>query len=298
MTLTDSLGPLGPPVTAAAEAVAAAMERAGFAPPPHASLVSALVLTAALLVLGAVVAAATAVTSRRIRRDAVLILGISGDGDAPAVGKTALFKALRYGKLPKHGTLPSMAVNEASFAPHGQLPAPASATPLRWVDFPGHPRLRHKLSPYLASARCIVFVVDAQRFTAQARRDAELLYDVLTHPAVAKHGTPVLVFCNKADASSSSSPVKIVAVKTRLEAELERLRSAKSSGLRGIGTATAGIPANALDAGDDEEERAPLGFENEQFQFDHAPGPVTFAIGSAASQDVAAIVKFARFSFL
>lgn len=253
-------------------------------------LVDALVVTVLVLMVSILGITMSALLSRRDTRNAVLIVGISGDSDAPAVGKTALFKALRYGALPKHGTVPSMAVNDATFVPHGTS---HSAPPLRWIDFPGHPRLRHTLHSYLTMAKCIVFVVDGQRFTAQGRKDAELLFDILTDPFVADHGTPLLIFCNKSDVSN---PAKIVTVQTRLEAELERARAANSSTLQSAAVAADGSGNQGALA--EEEERAQLGYENESFSFDHAPGPVTFASGSAATNDVEAIINFARSSFL
>lgn len=266
------------------------METYGMEPPAQNMLVDALVVTVLVLALSVLGIVLSTLFSRRDTRNAVLIVGISGDSDAPAVGKTALFKALRYGELPKHGTVPSMSVNDATFVPHGLS---QSAPPLRWIDFPGHPRLRYKLHSYIKMAKCIVFVVDGQRFTAQARKDAELLYDILTDPFVADRCTPLLVFCNKSDVTN---PTKAVTVQTRLEAELERARTANSSTLRSAAVAADGSGNQGAMA--DEEERAQLGYQNEPFSFDHAPGPVTFASGSAVKSDVEAIINFARSSFL
>lgn len=290
MVLEQYLGPLRPPLVHVASAIAAKLENYGIDPPPHSSVADAMLFTLLAIIITILSYIVTALLSKQDRRNAVLILGISGDSDDPAVGKTALFKSLRDGALPKHGTVPSMTVNDDIFVPHGTS---QSAPPLRWIDFPGHSRLRHKLRKYLAMAKCIVFVVDAQRFTAQARKDAELLFDVLTDPVVADSATPVLIFCNKADVQN---PAKADAVQKRLEAELERARAANTSMLRSAAVAVDG--SGSQDAVEAEEERVQLGYENEQFSFDHAPGPVSFASGSAATNDVEAIINFARSSFL
>lgn len=288
MVFQQILGPFRAPLSNIAQLIANRMETAGLKPPPIQSLEDALIVTALVFLLSFVSYLFIISNTKRDTRNAVLILGISGDNDAPAVGKTALFKVLRFGQLPKHGTVPSMQVNEASFAPFGSS---QSAQPLRWIDFPGHPRLRHKLPEYLKMARCVVFVIDAQRFTAQARKDAQLLFNVLTDPVVVRNSTPVLVFCNKSETPNSASAIT---VQTRLEAELERTRAASNSTLQ---SASVGTTASTF-AQDGEEQRELLGYENEKFVFDHAPGPVTFASGSAMRQDIDPIINFTRSSFL
>lgn len=173
-----------------------------------------------------------------------------------------------------------MVVNDAIFAAVG------TNAPRRWVDFPGHPRLRHTLPPYLSYAKCIVFVIDSSSFTAHARKDTELLYYILTHPVVAKNATPILMFCNKSDLPNLAN---IAAVQTRLEAELERAKNADTATLS---SAHVGTPT------EEEEQRAFLGYENEPFAFDHASAPVSFASGSAVKGDVQAIINFVKTSFL
>lgn len=290
MVLEQHLGPLRPVIHRAASVLSTTLLYFNLPPPPSSKLADALLITLFLLILSSLAFALSILRFRRDTRNAVLILGISGENDNPAVGKTAIFKALRNGWLPKHGTVPSMTVNDAIFIPHGTS-QPTNA--LRWIDFPGHPRLRHKLHAYLSIAKCIVFVIDATLFTAQARKDAELLFEILTHPVVSAKATPLLVFCNKSDSPLHAKPV---AVQTRLEAELDRARAANSSTLRTAAVAMDGSGNQGAFA--EEEERAPLGYEGEKFSFDHIPGPVSFAAGSAVTNDVEAIVNFARSSFL
>lgn len=290
MVLEQHLGPLRPYIQSAASALSAKLQFLNLTPPSPSYLADALIITVLLVLFSTLTFTLTSLLPRRDNRNAVLILGISGESDAPAVGKTAIFNALRYGSLPKHGTVPSMVVNDATFNPSGTS---QSTPPLRWIDFPGHDRLRHTLNSYLAVAKCIVFVIDAQRFTAQARKDAQLLFDVLTNPVVADKATPLLVFCNKSDTAAHA---KTIVVQTRLEAELQRVRAANSSSLRSAAVATDGS-GNQTALGE-EEERVPLGYDGEPFSFDHASGPITFASGSALTNDVEAIINFARSSFL
>lgn len=116
---------------------------------------------------------------------------------------------------------------------------------------------------------------------------------MLTNPVVADKATPLLVFCNKSDTAAHA---KTIVVQTRLEAELQRVRAANNSSLRSAAVATDGS-GNQTALGE-EEERVPLGYDGEPFSFDHASGPITFASGSALTNDVEAIINFARSSFL
>ena len=257
-------------------------------PPVDSVLVDALIISMALIIISMIIFAITMPFSKRDKRNSVLIVGITGDSDDPAVGKTSIFKALRYGSLPKHGTVPSMQVNEDTFTPYG---ASDSFQPIHWIDFPGHSRLRHNLQKYLNVAKCIVFVVDAQRFNLQARRDAELMYEILTDNGIANNAIPMLVFCNK---SETSTAVNTNIVQTRLEAELERARMASKSVIRSAQVGNNDDSGEGIDA---DEDRAFLGFENETFSFDHVQH-VSFHSGSALNGDLDPIINFARSSFL
>lgn len=268
------------------------MQRCGLTPPAEAVLVRAVVATTAALVLATAVGAYTAATLSRDKRDAVLIVGVCGENDAASPGKTTLFKTLRSGTPPALAPVTSMEPNELKFVPvsHGLDAARSSSArsraAVRWIDFPGHPRVRSRLDSFLVDARCVVFVVDAAAFASQARRDAVMLLDVLAHPSVRTYSTPVLVFCNKNDVPGAATPA---AVRARLQAEIERARTARRAAPAAVGSATA--------AGDDPDARV-LGFDNTPFVFDHAFGPVSFASGSALKKDVMAVVNFVRSSFL
>lgn len=285
MAVQKFLGPLRPFVERIARSISSILRHFGIQSPPLSEqIVTALFLSFALIILTSFIVLYLNPLGKRDTRDTALIVGISGEGDAPAVGKTALFKALRYGQQPKYGTAPSIVVNEAVFTPKQA----ESVLNVRWVDFPGHVRLRPKLSEYLKRARCVLFVVDATQFAAQARRDADLLYDVLTHAVVANNATPVMIVINKCDGSGQPK-VSSDTVRTRLEAELERVRMAKAGALRSVSV-------NDNDTEKDDEQVA-LGFDNEVFAFDHAAAPISFCSASAVTGKVDSIISFVRESF-
>lgn len=97
---------------------------------------------------------------------------------------------------PMYGLVSSLEVNRARFEVNGK--------PVEVADIPG--LLPSLLEEALDEARCVIFVVDCSRIDLEARRDAELLHEVLTHDTVFTNKTPVLVFCNKFDLPSASSP--------------------------------------------------------------------------------------------
>ncbi|PXF43558.1 Signal recognition particle receptor subunit beta [Gracilariopsis chorda] len=276
MVLEQYAGPFRPTLLQGARAISQQLKGLGVDVPPLDFIMDAIVITAVLLLLSLLFIPLRS----KDKRDTLLLVGISGESDSPSVGKTSLFTVLRDGVFPKYGTVPSMQPNQA------QIWLPATNLLVNLVDYPGHPRLLYKLTEHLSRAKGIVFVVDGEMFTAQARRDAALLHDVLTNPVVANKATPVLIFINKTDAQKCA---KEATVKVRLQAELDRVRTASASRLRSVG-------AEGKEEG--EEERAFLGFENEAFCFEHAASPVSIASGSAQELDVEGILEFARSHFL
>lgn len=259
----------------------------GLTPPSETVLLRAVFITLVSLILGTLFASYSLfATITRDPRDSVLLVGICGESDLPSPGKTTLFNTIRNGSPPRYGCVPSMQTNEAVFAPSAHFSRGTRAdTPVRWVDVPGHPRVRTpELAKHIPRARCVVFVIDATAFSTSARRDATLLHDVLVHQDVVKRATPVLIFCNKSDLTNAASPA---AVKARLQAELERARIARNAGLTSV-------------KGDkrEEDEVARLGFDNTPFVFDHTFGPVSFAAGSALTKEVMPVINFVRSSFL
>jgi signal recognition particle receptor subunit beta len=289
--------PLDRHVERAAHVLADLMRRAGLTPPPEPLLVPALLVTLITLLIGASFLSTFAFAPSRNARDTVLIVGASPSSTlAPAPGKTTLFHALRTGRAPPYGTVPSQVPNEAVFAAKAACATDSNGSPaelfapVKWVDFPGHARLRPQLAAYLISARIVVIAVDSSSavFARTVRESADLLHEVLTHATVAKHVAPVLVFCNKADTLGAASPAT---VRTRLEAELERVRKAKSvvlAGAQNAAIAGSGMSVSADSGGG----QAFLGYENEVFNFDHVPNVVQFASGSAKMLDASCVASF------
>lgn len=279
MVVAENLGPLAPILLTLSQTIHTILISAGLPAPSLTVLPDAVLFSILTLLLSLLLPPLLSSLSARSARDSVLILGISGEADQPAVGKTTLFHVLRYGHAPKLGTVPSQAPTVAVFTPSQTSHLPS----LRWVDFPGHARLRHLLPEQLPRARAIIFVIDATRFATQARRDAALLYDILTSPSVARDATPVLIWLNR-HASIAQSVVR-----ARLEAELQRARAAGDGGLR-----AADVVGDDADAREEDANRVPLGFDNEAFSFDHAPGPVIFGAGCAVSAEVDDVLAFVR----
>jgi Signal recognition particle receptor beta subunit len=294
-----SYGPLEPHLKYAALSLANWMRSHGLTPPREPLLIPALLITILTLLLGAGFVATLFLAQPRSARDTVLIVGASPASTvSPAPGKTTLFHVLRAGHSPPFGTVPSQVANEAVFAPSAALrvadPASEEAerqltAPVRWVDFPGHARLRPELADYLTTARAIIFVLDASpiAFSRTLRESGDLLYDVLTHRVVVKNATPLLLFCNKKDLPSVVPPADICA---RLEAEIERARKAKAAALSGAQNyVVTGPDTRSLR---DDDERPALGYDNEEFKFEHIPNKVVTAAGSAKLLDVSAVCNF------
>lgn len=285
MGIEEYLGLLRPIITQLSQRVSQTLVSIGIDPPsniPQAILITLIILiiTSIVIISNIWTASSNSTTSSSAgRRDINLILGISGDNDLPSVGKTTLFKSLKYGHQPKHGTTTSMEVNDS-------IINISNNKQIRLVDFPGHSRLRPKLQPYLHSSKSILFIIDSKRFATQARRDAQLLHHILTDSIVSNSGTPLLVILNKRDEEIEAGviPLSIRTAKDRLEAELERIKVASAATLKGATVTDDNIGI--------EEERAPLGYDNESFSFDHVRGPVRFCDASAKTGDIGQVTKF------
>lgn len=126
---------------------------------------------------------------------------------------------LEGGKLPS-GYVTSMQEN-VSVAP---LP---SGRPARWVDFPGHPRLRARLPEFLEAASCIVFVIDSLEFPSQYQEVAELLMDVLTNKVVQRRKVPLIVACNKQDDAVKAYSVDFI--RKKLEKQLDSIQTSRGA---------------------------------------------------------------------
>lgn len=218
--------------------------------------------------------------ARADRRDSVILVGTSGEGEAPGAGKTTLYKVLKTGHLPKYGVV-------SSVEPRESLVTMKKGLDVRLVDFPGSVILRGKLKTYLDRAKAVVFVVDGTTFSTKSLKDAALLHEVLTNTEVMTRKTPVLVFCNKTDIVGASN---MQVVKNTLEKELERIRTSTENAMGDIGEAGAGPHF-------DEDNKPSLGIEGEMFSFGQMDSTVTFAAGSALRLKIAPVKSFIIKSF-
>lgn len=178
--------------------------------------------------------------------------------------------------------LTSMKVNE------GKFPIAQEVTgiqgPIRVLDLPGHPRLKGHVIQFLPQARCVVLMVDAARLASQARRTAELLFDILVNPDVVAHEPPILIFANKSDFSSA---ISTAIVRIRLQNEMEQVRIARRSAL------------DETIAGDRlvEPSMLPGHAPHDTFSFDKLPWSVIFDRGSVLEGSIQPIHQLITQSF-
>lgn len=109
---------------------------------------------------------------------------------------------------------------------------------IRVVDFPGHPRLRWKLSEYIKDVRIIVFLIDASSISPakNAKETAEYLYDIFVSCIKAKRKPRMLIACNKVDVGSDSSDniaqqknIDVETIKQTLSTHLDVLKTTRHS---------------------------------------------------------------------
>ena len=105
---------------------------------------------------------------KKFKGDAVFLVGPS-DG-----GKTSLFFRLRDGPKNSYlrGTHTSMITNESTFAVFDD--EDSEQKPVRFIDFPGHRRLRPLLFANLEDCRAVIVVIDACTFSQQGDPPAHL----------------------------------------------------------------------------------------------------------------------------
>ncbi|KAI8879968.1 P-loop containing nucleoside triphosphate hydrolase protein [Backusella circina FSU 941] len=192
--------------------------------------------------------------TKKQSKTTVLLLGIT---DA---GKTAMYTLLRFGA--KRPTVTSMKENE------GQITLANKTFEL--VDMPGHERVRYRYAELLPVTRSIVFVLDSTTLNRQVRPVAEYLYDVLAQSVVQKGRIPVLIACNKCDMITALPTEKI---KLLLESEINRLR----------GTRTAAVEQQESEG---DEGQVYLGYEGDDFKFEHLDNEVDFERCSVEKEDL------------
>jgi signal recognition particle receptor subunit beta len=216
----------------------------------------------ALLVLLAMVALSG---GRGPRGSTVVIAG------PPNAGKTTLFFQLKDGSL-HNGVVASMGDNAAAIALRSNRGGAKRASLL---DVPGHHSSRHRLEAALSDAAAVVFLVDAVDVTPHRTEAADMLYEVLTHPGVARSRVPILIACNKMDLEMEAHSVDFI--RKTLEKQLDAMRR----------TRTAAI-------GKDAGGGAPpaLGPPGKPFSFGGLANKVTLAQASAKTGALDEVVAF------
>ena len=182
--------------------------------------------------------------------DAVVLAGCR------QTGKTALLYRLYANTFPR--TVTSQEVAEKTFAPHADAIGEDEVARIgkrRFVDFPGHERLRPQLSKYVKQARCVVFLINASTVDAKTiRSSADFMYDLFTECIRANCEPSVLVACNMSDVEGAKTPKDI---KKLLEDEMDQLKTTRHS----------------LETVDDEDgDEIILGADGVKFDFDADAG--------------------------
>jgi len=146
---------------------------------------------------------------------------------------------------------------------------------VRFIDFPGHPRLRGLLGDYLKAAKKLVFVVDAAGDEAHFTAAAETMFDVLTSSTVASAQPPLLLLGAQLDKTSARPMDKL---KSDLQTAITAVKESRASMLATGESDVSGV----------------LGRKGAPFKFDSdAPTPVQVAALSAnTGVGMAALVDF------
>ncbi|GLC43626.1 hypothetical protein PLESTB_000401800 [Pleodorina starrii] len=174
------------------------------------------------------------------RGSAVLLVGPCNGG------KTTLFYQLKDGST-RLGTVASMQENEGLCQVRNEKDRVLGS--VRVLDLPGHPRLRSKLEQYLKDASAVVLVIDSADITPNKTEAAEDLFEVLTHPVVARRRLPVLLACNKADLETQAHSVDFC--RRTIEKQLDAMRKTRLAlgGDAGRAIAALGKPDKPLSLG-------------------------------------------------
>ncbi|KAJ7581108.1 signal recognition particle receptor beta subunit-domain-containing protein [Mycena floridula] len=200
--------------------------------------------------------------------NALLLVG------APDAGKTSILSMLAYGEaLPTHT---SIQVNSAI--------APFSATPMKVIDVPGHPRIRDQFADYLANTKFVGFVVDANTISRNGAAVAEHLQSVLhalTSLPPSQSPPSLIIIAHKSDllkttampTGTTSHDLAMNRVKAVLERELEKRR-----------VQSGGFGVEGLGAEGEESEIGGLECTGGTFKFDQWEGGDVVFIGSSAKK--------------
>eukprot|EP00366_Plasmodium_knowlesi_P005043 XP_002262541.1 hypothetical protein, conserved in Plasmodium species [Plasmodium knowlesi strain H] len=161
-------------------------------------------------------------------------------------GKTTFLFKLRTDKLCT--TVPSMKENVAFI----NLKNNKWKKCIRFVDYPGHPKLSFGLNKYFNITNVIIYILDCSDRQA-LKVVAEKLFELYTNKVVVKKQIPLIIFCNKTDLCNSR-PKQVI--KEDLEREIEILKMSKY---------------NSLDDDYNDETECLMGTNSEFFRFEKAP---------------------------
>ncbi|CAG9472540.1 signal recognition particle receptor, beta subunit, putative [Plasmodium vivax] len=181
-------------------------------------------------------------------------------------GKTTFLFKLKTDKLCT--TVPSMKENVAFIS----LKNNKWKKCIRFVDFPGHPKLSFALNKYFSITNVIVYVLDCSDRQA-LKVVAEKLFELYTNKVVVKKQIPLIIFCNKTDLCNSR-PKQVI--KEDLEREIEILKMSKY---------------NSLDDDYNDETECFLGTNSEFFRFEKAPCHTEICSGSVKNSNIEEVVE-------
>ncbi|CAH1765191.1 1877_t:CDS:2, partial [Entrophospora sp. SA101] len=142
---------------------------------------------------------------------------------------------------------------------------------IHFVDIPGHEKLRFKFTDFIPITHGIVFCIDSSTFTRNIRSNAEYLYDIFSNKDVNKFKIRTLIICNKSDLITALPPER---VKTLLENEITR---------------TAALDHQGSSSMEDVDEMEFLGYETEDFKFEHLENDVEFKKCSVENNEISEI---------
>lgn len=148
------------------------------------------------------------------------------------------------------------------------FPLFGTSTSVTVVDSPGHPRLRTSALDYVPVSHKILFLIKAPKASlTKLTAEADVLYDVLSHPNLAPHTQLLIVQHEFVDPSKKQSPPSSRSLETlqrQLEAELSQLMTTRHT-----------LTEEGLE--EEEEGNHRLGRPGQSFQFEvDAPCDVTF----------------------
>lgn len=128
---------------------------------------------------------------------------------------------------------------------------------------------------FLDKAVGVVLTIDASNPEESIREGSDMLFDLLTNPAVRKNGAPILICCNKSDIGKAVEPA---ALEKLMLKEMEQLRKTRAQSIKSLdGTSSA----------------ASIGVDGKAFEFDHVKGN-RIRVARTSSLDPQPVIKFIR----